>query len=141
MYLLIIFIDIIDHHFHHHILLFRTTLSNHQHKSNESVVSYAFMPALPHTNADGIALRTMATRNGVRATFPVGEIGDVTEAILLHGINDELKIFHFHLWKVRFNISSPPLKSTLSIQRRFSPSKEILCARWMVSTIHTSLLV
>ena len=21
------------------------------------------------------------------------------------------KIFHFHLWKVRFNISSPPLKS------------------------------
>ena len=27
------------------------------------------------------------------------------------------------------DISSPPLRSTLSIQRRFSSSKEILCAR------------
>lgn len=39
------------------------------------------------------------------------------------------KMFHFHLWNVRFNISSPPLRSTLSIQRWFSSSKEILCAR------------
>ena len=34
----------------------------------------------------------------------------------------------FNLWKVRFNISSPPLKSILSIQRRFNSSNEILCA-------------
>lgn len=39
------------------------------------------------------------------------------------------KIFHFHLWNVRFNISSPPLRFTLSILRWFSSSKEILCAR------------
>ena len=34
----------------------------------------------------------------------------------------------FHLWKVRFNISSPLLKSKLSIQQRFSSNNEILCA-------------
>ena len=46
MYLLIIFINQIDHHFHHHILLFCAALGNHQCESDEGVVSNALESVL-----------------------------------------------------------------------------------------------
>ena len=44
MYLLIILINQIYHHFHHHIFLFGAAFGNHQREGDEGVVSYSFMP-------------------------------------------------------------------------------------------------